>query len=573
MENNKSQAEIYREERKARLEKEAAKKAKKSPKLSKTKKVVGKVIAIVLAVVVALGAVGGILNFFGAPQKVIKVSVSEDKDCSFTVAEFNFYYYNMWSNYAQAAKQYEQYGQGFAQMYLGGFDYTKSPEDQEFTEDASAVTSIDVKELGVDNPTWADAFRFSAVYQLIQIKYGAKMATEQGITLTEDETKEIEDSIEEVRETAKENDYSLDRWFRMQLGNGIGEDTVRKIYTEQSLSTKYFTKLQEETQSAVTEAQIEEKYNANKDNYDIADLRLYTFKAETPSLSDDATTEEKNAALEKAKAEAKSKADAMLGASKDEATFIAQADKAIKSADSESTQKAEEVTDYSKATYAELEQVGEALAKWAYDDARVAGDKTVIDLDGTYAVVLITKLPYKDTSISSHDVRHILVKFPEVAEGSTLSDADKAKCKADAQAILDEYLKNPTEENFSALATSKSADTSSAQNGGLISEVADDGSYVEAFTNWTVDASRKAGDTGIVETEYGYHVMYYVKGNGTTWYETVKNDIFTENFNAAFESVINPRVDSVNMTSLVLKWAVNAQCKHIEKHIAYYAAS
>ena len=37
--NNKSQAEIYREERKARLAKEAAKKAKKSPKLSKTKKI------------------------------------------------------------------------------------------------------------------------------------------------------------------------------------------------------------------------------------------------------------------------------------------------------------------------------------------------------------------------------------------------------------------------------------------------------------------------------------------------------------------------------------------------------
>ena len=37
MENNKTQAEIYREERKERLAKAAAKQAKKSPKLSKTK--------------------------------------------------------------------------------------------------------------------------------------------------------------------------------------------------------------------------------------------------------------------------------------------------------------------------------------------------------------------------------------------------------------------------------------------------------------------------------------------------------------------------------------------------------
>ena len=44
--NNKSQAEIYREERKARLAKEAEKKAKKSPQLSKTKKVVFKLLVL-----------------------------------------------------------------------------------------------------------------------------------------------------------------------------------------------------------------------------------------------------------------------------------------------------------------------------------------------------------------------------------------------------------------------------------------------------------------------------------------------------------------------------------------------
>ena len=33
---------------------------------------------------------------------------------------------------------------------------------------------------------------------------------------------------------------------------------------------------------------------------------------------------------------------------------------------------------------------------------------------------------------------------------------------------------------------------------------------VEAFENWCYDAARKTGDTDIVETEYGYHVMYFV---------------------------------------------------------------
>ena len=104
--NNKSQAEIYREERKARLAKEAAKKAKKSPKLSRTKKIAGKVIAIVLAVVLVIGAVGGALNFFGVPQKIIKVKAGDNKEYSFTLAEFNYYYFLTWANYQQSAAQY-----------------------------------------------------------------------------------------------------------------------------------------------------------------------------------------------------------------------------------------------------------------------------------------------------------------------------------------------------------------------------------------------------------------------------------------------------------------------------------
>ena len=33
---------------------------------------------------------------------------------------------------------------------------------------------------------------------------------------------------------------------------------------------------------------------------------------------------------------------------------------------------------------------------------------------------------------------------------------------------------------------------------------------VEAFQDWSLDESRKTGDTGIVETDYGYHIMYFV---------------------------------------------------------------
>ena len=40
-----------------------------------------------------------------------------------------------------------------------------------------------------------------------------------------------------------------------------------------------------------------------------------------------------------------------------------------------------------------------------------------------------------------------------------------------------------------------------------------EGWAVESFDKWCFDSSRKPGDTGMVETEYGYHVIYFVGEN------------------------------------------------------------
>ena len=64
-------------------------------------------------------------------------------------------------------------------------------------------------------------------------------------------------------------------------------------------------------------------------------------------------------------------------------------------------------------------------------------------------------------------------------------------------------------DSFAALAKEKSKDTGSAADGGLISGITSSANYVESFRNWATDSSRKVGDTGIVESEYGYHIMYY----------------------------------------------------------------
>ena len=111
------------------------------------------------------------------------------------------------------------------------------------------------------------------------------------------------------------------------------------------------------------------------------------------------------------------------------------------------------------------------------------------------------------------DVRHILIQ-PEVEGDATSMEAAKKQ----AEALYKEWQIIPTEDHFQELAGTHTMDTGSALNGGLYEDVYP-GQMVVAFNDWCFDESRQPGDHGIVETEYGYHLMYFV---GTS--ETVYKD-------------------------------------------------
>jgi len=118
------------------------------------------------------------------------------------------------------------------------------------------------------------------------------------------------------------------------------------------------------------------------------------------------------------------------------------------------------------------------------------------------------------------DVRHILV-IPEGGTKSedgtkvTYSDEEWEACRKEAQALLDQYLAGEkTAEAFGALANAHSDDNNGkVTNGGLYEDVYL-GQMVKPFEEWIFDGSRQVGETGLVKTEYGYHVMYFVHRDG-----------------------------------------------------------
>lgn len=113
------------------------------------------------------------------------------------------------------------------------------------------------------------------------------------------------------------------------------------------------------------------------------------------------------------------------------------------------------------------------------------------------------------------DVRHILI-FPEGGTTNELGGTDYTEdaweaCRVKAQEILDEWKAGEaTEASFADLAYAYSEDSSYA-DGGLYTYVYED-QMVEEFDDWCFDESREYGDTGLVRTVFGYHIMYFVYG-------------------------------------------------------------
>ena len=202
----------------------------------------------------------------------------------------------------------------------------------------------------------------------------------------------------------------------------------------------------------------------------------------------------------------------------------------------------------------------QAASDWAYAAERAVGDVTVVETSKGYAVLYMAVLPHKDMS-KPVDVRHILIQFDTTTDESgntvALTSAEKEAYYQQAQAIYNQFLENPTEENFATLANNNSDDTGSNTNGGLYEDV-HVGDMVTAFNDWCFDPNRKPGDSGIIETNYGYHVMYYVgNDNEETWKSTVRSTLASDALSAFDDEIVNGETYKINESDLMIKWSVS----------------
>lgn len=523
---NQNKAEQYRKDRKERLAKAAKKNAKNIEKKTAVRSAVKKVIAIVLAAVIGLSCLGGILNYVGVLQSMAQVGYVKDEHISF--AEYKYYYLKIYNEFFNQEYQYKYYGYSSGSNY----DISLSPDQQTTT-----TTDADGNEI-----TWVEYFHNQALDVAKMYLAYYQEAKALGLELDKSDYNEIDKTLDEMRESAdsygKSDDsdtnkgYSLNAYLRVQYGNGINVSFLKKQMEKESLVKKYYQAQLDDLKKGYSEDQVKAEYDKDPDSYLYADVRIYQFNVESSTSEDESdTTEEKTAK------QAKADAEKMYEAVKDEKSFInyakkLNADNADYDADQSTLLNSYKKADASGSGSSNLTSVNSDLAEWAFKDGTKNNDKKLITVKGDddavtgYIVALMVNTKHDVDTVS---VRHILFKTVD-DENNPLSDDEIKEAKKNAEKTLAEWKAGDADEDsFADYATELTEDTGSQSTGGLYENVAP-GQMVSEFDSWIFDDARKEGDCDIVETTYGYHIIYFVSKDGSSMDNTIRSNLASVDF-------------------------------------------
>ncbi|MDD6490136.1 MAG: peptidylprolyl isomerase [Clostridia bacterium] len=447
---------------------------------------------------------------------------SENYKISLPIMTYLFNY-----NYQSYLSYYGTY------MSYYGFDSSKSLKEQYYDESNSQ--------------TWFYYFMSMTKDYIQQTLVLAEAAKADGMELDATDLENIKTSMTQLESNASENSMTADEYVAKSYGDGVSQKDIEECLKLTALAQKYYNKVYDGFK--YTDDDYEKYYQDNKTSYQYADFLKYTFTvpADSTSSSDSSETSESSEhkeASEKAKAYAEA-----LAQSKTEDEFKDYVKKYLtKNPDlvTSSTSTSESSGEESKMTDEEIQtaidtavdrtlsekysyEVTSDVGKWLFDDSRKSLDTTTIkNTDGSYTAVMLLKPAYRDES-ALKDVRHILLS------ADTYGSDDAAKAKADE--VYNEWKKgDATEDSFGELANKYSSDGGSNSKGGLYTNVTE-GQMVTEFNDWCFDKSRKPGDTDIVKTQFGYHIMYFVGDSGTAWKVAVDGALRSKDFNDKYNTL------------------------------------
>ena len=367
-----------------------------------------------------------------------------------------------------------------------------------------------------DTLTWQDYFEQNAVESLKQNK--ALMAEAKAAGFTYDTTDEYNTFKETIRTSAAAAGVSDKEYVRSIYGSYATMGRIEEYVKNDMVMNAYYQKLQED--NAPSDDEIQSYYEENKATYDSVDYRLTTIEADLPTepteladpveetAADTTGTTDGTAATDTTQDTAYQPSDAEIAKAMEDAKVLADDAEQTVAKDGE----AHENEKKSSVNY--------MISDWLFDDARKAGDTTVISNDNShcYYVVAFEKRYLDETP--SADVRVIIPTEDKTGEE-----------------ILEEWKSGAaTEDSFAELCKKYTQDTSAVENGGLFEQVTKTG-MTEELSNWIFDNSRQAGDTVAITVSDTTYVLYYIGQDQPEWKINIKNTLVSDTMSQHMQDI------------------------------------
>jgi len=417
-------------------------------------------------------------------------------------------------------------------MYLSlmGLDVTKSLEDQPHPDGEGS---------------WADYFMTIALDRAKADYIIYDMAMAEGYTLSAEANLNLDSTVNYKDLYAMTGGYSdVDDYMVAFYGPGASRESYYEYSKVSAIASAYYNDYSDTL--TYTDADIR-AYEKGK----VQDYNSFTYASYYLGYGmylPEGTTDPSDEMIADAVALAKVDADTLAAA-----TTIEELDAAIAALSVNAGSTSAASTKYPNYLYPSVNSV---IRSWVADPARQENDLAVIpnevtstddagnettSLNGYYVVIFQSA---DDNTAPMNNVRHLLIKYEggtkDEAGNTVYSDAEKAAAKATAEGHLDTWKNGEaTEESFMELAAKYSQDSSS-QNGGMIADIHPGSPLVPSFLNWSIDPTRAVGDTAVIESEYGYHVMYY-SGKAELSYrdQLITNELRENDLDAWYNSIMD----------------------------------
>lgn len=402
-------------------------------------------------------------------------------DTEISAAEYEYTYHSQVQNFYSSYADYLSYF---------GIDPEKPLDEQKCT-------------VSETEQTWAEYFMDQTEEMLTQVFCFYNAARDEGMELSEESQLQVDAFVLSATEAAQKASMTLEKYLSEYYGEGLTTELYREFISHRLLATQYCDEKLGAT--LYEDADFEAYYADNRASIDKVTFRVYTMTEDYLPADSSAVTETEVAA------EVKKLADAFAEGLTSEQIFM---DRAVEYAPEDEKDNYASAAATLAANISSSDLAASTMSEWLFDEARKEGDVSVHATgSGAYTICYFVSRQRDEHPLAG--MRHILLSVTVDKDGNS----DDAAVYEEIKGLYTQWEKSGfSEDTFISLASANTDDPGSKETGGLYASFAY-GTMVSEINDWIYAEGRKTGDSSIIKTDYGYHLVWFTGYGEIAWKE------------------------------------------------------